>query len=142
LETGLQTAVVATWEDVRRLVAALPDTNEHASYGGSPSWRVHRKAFVWSRPLGPADHRALAEAAPDEREPLLGIRVADEGVKVALIADAPDVFLTTPHFDGYPVVLARLERIPVDELAELVEDAWRLRAPKRLLVEFDSRLGP
>ncbi len=131
---------MATWDDVRRLVAALPDTDEHTSYRGCPSWRVHGKAFVWDRPLRSADRRALAEA-PEEAEPLLGIRVADGGVKAALIADTPDVFLTTPHFDGYPVVLARLERIPVDELAELVEDAWRLRAPKRLLAEFDSRPG-
>lgn len=72
---------MATWDDVRRLVAALPDTDEHASYGGCPSWRVHGKAFVWDRPLRSADRRALAEAAPDETEPLLGIRVADEGVK-------------------------------------------------------------
>ncbi len=135
------TAVVATRDDVRRLVAALPDTDEHASYGGCPSWRVHGKAFVWDRPLRSADRRALAEASPEETEPLLGIRVADEGVKAALIADAPDVFLTTPHFDGYPVVLARLERIPADELTELIEDAWRLQAPKRLLAEFDSRPG-
>ena len=135
------TAAVATWDDVRRLVAALPDADEHASYGGCPSWQVHGKAFVWDRPLRSADRRALAEAAPDETEPLLGIRVADEGVKAALIAGAPTVFFTTPHFDGYPVVLARLERIPVDELAELVEDAWRLRAPKRLLAEVDSRPG-
>ena len=133
--------MVATWDDVRRLVAALPDTDEHASYGGHPSWRVHGKAFVWDRSLRSADRRAVAEAAPEETEPLLGIRVADEGVKAALIADAPDVFLTTPHFDGYPVVLARLERIPADELAELDEDAWRLQAPKRLLAEFDSRPG-
>jgi hypothetical protein len=131
----------ATWDDVRRLVAALPGTDEHTSYGGRPSWRVHGKAFVWDRPLRSADRRALAEAAPDESEPLVGIRVGDEGVKAALIADAPDVFLTTPHFDGYPVVLARLERIPADELAELVEDAWRLRAPKRLLAEHDSPPG-
>lgn len=141
LWAGPHTAVVATWDNLRRLVAALPDTDEHVSYGGSPSWRVHGKAFVWDRPLRPADHRALGEAAPDETEPLLGLRVADEGVKAALIADASDVFLTTPHFDGSPVVLARLERIPLDELAELVEDAWRLRAPKRLLAEFDSRPG-
>ena len=120
--------MVATWDDVRRLVAALPGTDEHTSYGGRPSWRVHGKAFVWDRPLRSADRRALAEAATDESEPLVGIRVGD-------------VFLTTPHFDGYPVVLARLERIPADELAELVEDAWRLRAPKRLLAEHDSPPG-
>ena len=72
---------------------------------------------------------------------MLGVRVADEGVQAALIADDPDVFFTTPHFEGYPAVLVRLERIPVSELAELVEDAWRLRASKRLLAVLDRTAG-
>ncbi len=131
--------MVATWDDVRRLVAALPGTDEDASYGGNPSWRVRQQAFVWDRPLRRADRSALGEEAPAESEPVLGVRVADEGVKAALIADDPDVFFTTPHFDGYAAVLVRLERIPLPELAELVEDAWRLRAPKRLLAEFDRQ---
>jgi hypothetical protein len=42
------------------------------------------------------------------------------------------VFFTTPHYDGYAYVLVRLDRIGRDLLAELVEDAWRLRAPKSL----------
>ena len=130
---------MATWADVRRLVAALPDTDEHASYGRHPSWRVHQRGFVGERPLRAADRAALGPAAPDEAEPVLGVRVADEGVKAALIADEPDVFFTTPHFDGYPAVLVRLERLPLDELAELIEDAWRARAPKRLLADFDHR---
>ncbi|MCZ2857315.1 MmcQ/YjbR family DNA-binding protein [Blastococcus sp. VKM Ac-2987] len=130
---------MATWEDVRRLVAALPDTDEHPSYGGLPSWRVHGKGFVWERPLRGADRAALGAAAPDEDDPVLGVQVADEGVKATLLAADPDAFLTTPHFDGYAVVLVRLDRIPVEELAELVEDAWRVRAPKRLLAEVDSR---
>jgi hypothetical protein len=133
---------VATWDDVRRLVAALPDTDEHASYGGHPSWRVRQKAFAWDRPLRPSDRKALADAAPEEAEPVLSVRVADEGVKAALIADDPEVYFTTPHFDGYPAVLVRLVRIPADELAELVEDAWRLRAPRTLLAEFTSRSRP
>ncbi len=134
--------MVATWDDVRRLVAALPDTDEHASHGGYPSWRVHQKGFVWERPLRAAERTALGSAAPDEVEPVLGVQVADEGIKAALIGDEPDVFFTTPHFDGYPAVLVRLGRIPLEELAELVEDAWRVRAPKRLLVDFDGRRGP
>ena len=73
---------------------------------------------------------------------MLSVRVADEGVKAALIADDPEVYFTTPHFDGYPAVLVRLVRIPADELAELVEDAWRLRAPRTLLAEFTSRSRP
>lgn len=116
-------------------MAALPDTDEHCSYGGHPSWRVHRRAFVWDRPLRRAEHEALGDGAPGETEPVLGAQVSDEGVKAALIADGPDVFFTTPHFDGYPVVLIRLERIALDELTELVQDAWRCRAPKRLLAE-------
>ena len=90
--------MVATWNDVRRPVAVLTDTEEHAFYGRCPSWRVHGKAFVWGRPLRSADPRPLAEAAPDESEPLLGIRVADEGVTAALIADAPDV--SSPQLRG------------------------------------------
>ncbi len=126
---------VATWDDVRRLVAALPGTDEHASYVGLPSWRVAGKAFVWERPLGASDLAALGDAAPAGDVPLLGVRVADEGEKRALLRGDPRVFLTTPHFDGYPVVLVRLDRVADAVLAELVEDAWRDRAPRRLLAE-------
>lgn len=129
---------MATWDDVRRLVAALPATEEHPSYGGHPSWRVRQKAFAWERPLRLSEREALDDDAPGEQEPILGVRVGDEGVKQALIAHMPHVYFTSPHFDGYPAVLTRLERVPVDELAELIEDAWRLQAPKRLLSLFDS----
>ena len=53
--------------------------------------------------------------------------------KEALLRSDPEVFFTTPHYDGYAYVLVRLDRIGRDQLAELVEDAWRLRAPKSLL---------
>lgn len=135
-------AVMATWDHVRRLVAALPRTDEHPSHGGHPSWRVGGKAFVRDRPLRPSDCESLADAAPDDAEPVPGVRVADEGVKAALVADDPGVHVTTPHFDGHAVVLARLAQIPVDELAQLVEAAWRLRAPTALLTGFDRRPRP
>ena len=130
---------MATWDDVRRLVAALPDTDEHASYGGHPSWRVRQKAFAWDRPLRPSDRKALADAAPEEAEPVLSVRVADEGVKAALIADDPEVYFTTPHFDGYPAVLAPLERLDEDALREVVVEAWLARAPARLVREWLAR---
>ncbi len=64
---------------------------------------------------------------------------ADEGVKLALIADDPAVFFTTPHFDGYSAVLFELDRIGARELTELITDAWLARAPKKLARDFLAR---
>jgi hypothetical protein len=124
---------VATWDDVRRIALALPETSEVSSRG-LPSWCVRGKGFVWERPLRQSDLRALGDAAPEG--PILGARVADVGVKEALLADDPDVFFTTPHFDGYPAILIRLDRISVTELHELIVEAWLDRAPKRLAKEY------
>ena len=120
---------VATWDDVRRLALALPETDERVSRG-NVQWRVKEKLFVWERPLRNSDRAALGDVAPDG--PILGARVEHLGAKEALLADDPAVFFTTPHFDGYPAILVRLEPIAADELAELVVDAWLARAPKRL----------
>ena len=56
----------------------------------------------------------------------------DVGSKEALIADDPDVYFTTPHFDGYPAILVRLDRIGLLELEELIIEAWIKQAPKRV----------
>ena len=121
-----------TWDDVRAVALALPEAGEEP--GATVGWRVRGKTFVWERPLRRADREALGDAAPDG--PILGARVADVGVKEALIADDPDVYFTTPHFDGYPAVLVRLDRIEQAELAELITEAWLARAPKRLARQF------
>lgn len=98
---------MATWTDVERIAATLPETAQTSP----KSWRVRKKLMVWERPLRKADYAVLGDDAPDGD--ILGVRVADEGVKFALIADAPDVCFTTPHFDGYPMVLVRLAEIGV-----------------------------
>jgi hypothetical protein len=120
---------MATLDDVRRMALALPRTTEKVSWG-SAHWRVSSKGFVWERPLRRADEEALeAAGVPLPDGDVLGVRVADVGVKEALVAGDPGVYFTTPHFDGYPAVLVRLERIDAEELRELVEEAWVLRAP-------------
>jgi len=121
---------MASWDDVRRIALALPETNERLRGQGLASWEVRSKGFVWERPLRPSDLRALGDAAPTG--PILGVRVEHLVAKEALLADDPAVFFTTPHFDGYAAVLARLERIAVDELEELIIEAWLARAPKRI----------
>jgi len=124
---------MATWDDVRRIALALPHTSEGSRHG-TTTWLVKDKGFVWERPLRKSDLLALGDRAPDG--PILGAHVDHEGIKHALIAGDPQVFFTTPHFDGYPAVLVRLERIGQAELEELVVDAWLARAPKKLAREF------
>jgi hypothetical protein len=58
----------------------------------------------------------------------LVLRVVDLGEREALLQGQPDAFFTTPHYDGHPSVLVRLEVVDPQELAELLEEAWRLRA--------------
>ena len=130
---------MATWDDVRRLSLSLPDTREEQRRGLT-FWLVHDKLFVWERPLRRSDLEALGDAAPDG--PILGARVEHLVAKDALIADDPDVYFTTPHFDGYPAVLVRLEKIALDELEELVIEAWLTRAPKRLAKAYVAEHFP
>ena len=101
---------------------------------GLRSWRVRDKLFVWERPLRAKEVAALGDGAPEG--PILGARVESEFAKEALIADEPDVYFTTPHFDGHPSVLVRLERISRADLEELVAEAWLSRAPKRLASDY------
>ena len=68
--------------------------------------------------------------------PILGVRTADLEVKEMLLASNPGVYFTTPHFDGYPAVLVRLEKIALKELRDVIVEAWLARAPKRVATAF------
>lgn len=126
-----------TFDDVRRIALALPETSERPAWGNA-AWRVRDKSFVWERPLRRSDREALGDAAPDG--PILGAGVEHLGAKEALLASEPDVYFTTPHFDGYAAVLVRLDAIALDELEELIAEAWLNRAPRRLAQAFlDAR---
>ena len=126
---------MATWEDVAGIVGELQLTDERSPH----EWRVGKKLIAWERPLRTSDHEALTALGIEPPEgDILGVRVADEGVKFALIADEPDVYFTTPHFDGYPAVLVKLAEIDELGLRELIVEAWLTQAPKRLVQEFLS----
>jgi hypothetical protein len=110
---------MADWETVRELASAFPEAEEDTSYS-RPAFRVRRKLFVW---MSPHEQGALCvRVDPDEKQ--------------LLIESDPDTYFSTPHYEGYPAVLIRLERIERDALAERIEDSWLLRAPKRLVDEF------
>jgi hypothetical protein len=120
---------MAGWDDVARIALGLPETEERISRDAR-QWRVKNKGFVWERALRRADLEALGSRAPEG--PILGARVEHAGAKAALLADDPAVYFTTPHFDGYPAILVRLDAIAVPELEELIVEAWLVQAPKRL----------
>jgi hypothetical protein len=105
---------------VRRLVTSLPDVEEGTSYG-TPSWKVRGKFMGRLR-----DNDTVFVAK------------VDKGEKHLLMEAEPDVFFETPHYQGYGYVLVRLANIDEDELAEVIEDAWRLAAPSSLVRERDE----
>lgn len=126
------------WDDVARIALGLPETAEVISRGNR-HWRVDGRNFVWERPLRRSDLEALGDAAPDG--PILGARVEHLGEKEAMLQSEPERFFTTPHFDGYPAVLVRLDRIDLDELTEVITEAWLCRAPKRLADAYLAQRG-
>ena len=122
---------MATWDDVARACLALPGTSEAVSASGRRRWLVRGKTFVRERPLHRRDLDELGATAPEG--PVLVAYVPDEGAKAALLATEPDVWFTTSHFDGWPALMCRLDRLDRPALTELVAEAWAARAPQRLV---------
>lgn len=125
---------MASWDEVRALALELPQTSERQSRDGACQWRVKDKLFAWERPLRQSEIAGF-EGEPPQGE-ILAARVEHLGAKEALLAEQPEVYFTTSHFDGYPAILVQLERIGSDELRELILEAWLARAPKRLAQEL------
>ncbi|MEX0709708.1 MAG: MmcQ/YjbR family DNA-binding protein [Chloroflexota bacterium] len=119
---------MATHDDVRRLATALPEAIEEPGF----SFSVCGKAFawVWRERVEPKRARVLN---PD----VIAVRVANELEKQALLGLDPDIFFTEPHYNGYPAVLVRVGAIDPDLLEKVLSDAWRTRAPKRLVPTLD-----
>ena len=116
---------MASQDDVRRIALALPATTEDPN---GFRFFVDGKQFAWSW-LERIDRKRARVLNAD----VVALRVGNEFEKEALIEMSPAAFFTEPHYDGYPAILVRLPAIDVDLLGVVVTDAWRCRAPKRLL---------
>jgi hypothetical protein len=110
-----------TWDDVVAIAGVLPEVEESTSHR-TPALKVRGKGF--------ARLRTEAEGG------LVLICQLDE--KEALLASGDPAFYTTPHYDGYGAILVDLEKVSREQLTELIEEAWRERAPARLRKEFDA----
>jgi hypothetical protein len=120
---------VADAEDVGRIALALPHVVEIESEGFD--FRVADKGFVWSYPERVPGHRRVI------RTDIAVVFVGDEAEKQALVLGEPDLFFTTPGYDGWPLVMLRLDQVKLRRLRELVTDAWRMRAPDDLVADLD-----
>jgi hypothetical protein len=130
---------VTSYAEVEALVLTLPETTSSPSYGGAPALRVNKKLVA----------RLRAEMAEDvddlTGEPygdVLMVGVADLGEKEALLASDPRAYFTISHYDGYPAVLVRLAHADLEELRELLLEAWIRAAPKRALAVYAETHGP
>ena len=110
---------MATADDVRKIALALEDVAEIDSDGFD--FRVGNKGFVWSYPQRePGKPRVI-------RTDIAVLYVGDEAEKQALVKGEPDLFFTTAGYDGWPLVMLRLDKVTKKRLVELVTDAWDMR---------------
>ena len=114
----------ATADDVHRIAAGMPHVTQVVGPKGNAVYQVGGKSFVFFR-----------NPRPDAPFPdVIVVWVESEADKLALVQDPELPFFTTDHFDGHRSVLVRaseLHRVGLDELTELVQDAWLSQASKR-----------
>ena len=121
---------MADAKDVRAIALALPEVVEVPSDGFD--FRVANKGFVWSYPEHrPGQRRVI-------RDDIAVLYVGDEAEKQALVLGEPEIFFTVPSYDGWPLVMVRLEKVTKRRLRELVTDAWHMRAPAEVLTELEA----
>ena len=136
LVSGAKLEGMATQDDVRRIALALPEVQEGTDrFAFSVENKGKQKgiAWVWRERVHPKKARV-----PNPE--VVAIQVPDLDHKEMLLAsDDGSKFFTEPHYNGFPAVLVRLEAIEVDELEELIIDAWRSQAPAALVADFDAQ---
>ena len=121
--------------DVRRIAMALPETSEgEGHFAFSVLNKGKHKGFVWAW-----NERVEPKKPKVPSDVVVAVRVADQFEKEALLATGGEKIFTEPHYNGYPAVLVRLPLIDVDELEELIVDAWRCQAPKALVQAWERR---
>lgn len=122
---------MATIDDVRAIALALPGVTERVGgHTGEPAWRLSSGQIAWIRGPRATDLRQLAALGAAWPEgPVLAVRVGSQEEKEALLAAEPGILFSIPHFDGYSGLLVKLDAIDRDRLAELIADAWLVRAP-------------
>jgi hypothetical protein len=118
-------------DDVHRIATGMPHVTRWGGTKDNAIYQVGGKSFVFFRNPRPD---AFDPETRERYDDVIVIWVASEDDKQALVLDPGSPYFTTPHFDGHPSVLirgSRIGEIDVDELTELIQDAWLSRASRR-----------
>jgi hypothetical protein len=130
----------ATFDDVARIIDALPEATEGTRYGGR-TWEVGGKVFAWERGFSKADLKRFGDETPPSG-PILAVRTDGLQDKEAVLQAAPKGFFTIPHFNNYPAVLIQMKLVGKRALREAVVDGWLACAPAKLAKEYLAERGP
>jgi hypothetical protein len=118
-------------EDVHELATEMPHVTVIYGGHGNPVYQVGGKSFIFFRnPRPDATDPDTGERYPD----VIVFWVESEADKLAMIQDSTSPFFTTTHFDGHLSVLirgSRISELTLQELTEVVQDAWLSRASAR-----------
>jgi len=115
-----------TFETVRRLALALPEVEEGTSYG-TPAFIV----------AGKAKGKLIARLREDGDSLVVKIDLLKRDI---LLNAEPETFYITDHYLNHPYVLVRLSKVRLEVLRDLLEQAWRLEAPARLVKARDGKV--
>lgn len=102
---------MVTESQIRKIALALPDVSERPSYGSCPSWRTGGRMFAWIR------------QSPEA----LVVWVDSLDAKELLLEHEPEVFFTTDHYNGHPMLLVRLDRVTLKHVRSLLEASYSVR---------------
>ena len=101
-----------TFDDVRKIGLKLPRAEE-SRYYRMPALKVDGEIFVVCTSHPSAEPNSVSVPVGFER-------------RAKLIARDPAIFYLKPHYEPYPIVLVRLDRIARTELERLLRSAHRL----------------
>lgn len=113
--------MAVTVAKVRKLALALPETAEVVTWGTDLTWRVRDKIFAMGGPDSPT---ISVKASKEDQE--------------TLIASDPATFSSAAYVGRFGWVSIVLANVDDDELNELLIEAWRGIAPKKLVKAYDA----
>ncbi|MEZ4860409.1 MAG: hypothetical protein R3C14_03850 [Caldilineaceae bacterium] len=126
---------MADLNDLQRIALSLPQVTqeeEHIAFAVLNKGKPKGIAWVWMERIHPKKARV-------PNLDVIAIRVRSNHEKEALLALYPEKYFTEPHYNGFPAILVRLAAVEVEELRELLVNAWRSQAPPALVKDFDAR---